>query len=381
MSGKSQKMRFRFLVVALFAGLVGAASLSAQAPAPVPGAQPSEQFFKNIKVMKGVPAHLMQPTMQLMEIALGVHCAHCHDADNTKRESDIKPQKDVARRMMTMVADINRTQFEGREVVTCNTCHQGATKPTTVIPYNDEDAAPAATQVVGTMPTVDQLLARYTTALGGADALAKVMGRTLKGSVTNYGHLDEEHHQRAPTTVTPVEILVKGSDKRMMVQRNIAADAITTQNGMGGWTRAGAAAPADLRPDLVELARLENAVMSPAQFKALLPNLKVDGQTTVNGRAAWVMSGSSTWLPDVKLYFDRDTAYLLSLQYQQKSGYCCHVFRIDYDNFLVSNGVRTPLQWTVNGPRESILVYKFDAAEFSPIDDARFNRPAPPAAR
>jgi len=34
------------------------------------------------------------------------------------------------------------------------------------------------------MPTVDQLFDRYTTALGGADALAKVAGRVGKGPVT-----------------------------------------------------------------------------------------------------------------------------------------------------------------------------------------------------
>jgi len=160
-----------------------------------------------------------------------------------------------------------------------------------------------------------------------------------------------------------------------MVQHNIAADAVTAQNGMSGWTRAGAAPPADLRPDLLEVARLENAVMAPAQFKQLLPNLKVDGQTKVGDRTAWVMSGSSTWLPEVKLYFDRDTAYLLSVSYQQKSGYCCHVFRIDYDNFLVTNGIRMPVQWTVNGPREAILMYKFDSAQVSAIDDSQFARP------
>lgn len=376
MNRKSQRALFGFLVVALVAGLVGVASVAAQ----VPGGQPAEQFFKNIQVMKGVPAHMVQPTMQLMEIALGVHCVYCHDPDNTKRDSDVKPVKLVARRMMTMVADLNRTQFGGREVVTCITCHQGSTKPSTLLPYNGEEGHPGPSQVAGDVPTVDQLLDRYTTALGGADALAKVTGRTLKGTVTNYGHLDQVHPERTPTLVTPVEILAKGPDKRLVIQRNIAADAITTQNGASGWTRAGAAAPADLRPDLLEVSKLENAVMVPSQFRQLLTGLKVEGQEKVGERTAWVVSGSSQWLPQVRLYFDRDTAYLLSLSYQQKSGYCCHVFRIDYDNFYVTSGIRMPLQWTVNGPRESILVYKFDSAQISPIEDSRFARPAPATA-
>ena len=42
-----------------------------------------------------------------------------------------------------------------------------------------------------------------------------------------------------PTTVTPNEILAKGADKRMTVQQNLAAAAVTTYNGTASWTRAG----------------------------------------------------------------------------------------------------------------------------------------------
>ncbi len=370
MNGKSPRVVFGFLVGALAAALIGTASVQAQQPGP----QPSEMFFKNVRVLKTLPAHLMQPTMQLMEIALGVHCVYCHDADNTKRESDVKPQKEIARRMIQMVDNINRTQFAGREVVTCFTCHQGNTHPTTLLPYNGEEARPA-TVVVDGAPTADELIARYTTALGGAEAIARAPARTLRGRVTNFGHLDEVHPQRAPTLVTPVEVMVKGADKRMVVQHNIAADAVTTYNAAGSWTRAGVAAPGDLRPDLAELAKLENAVMYPSQFKQLLTNLTVEGQEKVGDRTAWVVSGGSTWLPQVKLYFDRDTAYLLSMTYQQKSGYCCHVFRVNYDHFYIGGGIRTPLKWTVNGPREAVLMYEFDAVDTAAIDDARFARP------
>jgi hypothetical protein len=378
MNGNSGKLLFGVLSLslALVIGLIGVRTVSAQAQ---PG-QKMEEFYKNIRVMKGMEAQVMQPTMQLMEIALGVHCVYCHDPDNTKRELDTKPTKEIARRMMTMVADINRTQFSGREVVTCFTCHRGSTKPDSLLPYNGEEGRPGPSQVAGTVPTVDQLLERYTTALGGAEALAKVTGRTLKGTVTNYAHLDEVHLERAPTIVTPVDIMAKGPNKRMVIQHNINGDAVTTYDGARGWTKAGAAAAADMRSDLLELAKLENAVLAPGQFKQVLTNMRVEGQEKVGERTAWVITGSNQWLPNVRLSFDRDTAYLLSLSYQQKSNYCCHVFSIDYDNFYVTSGIRMPMQWTVNGPRESILVYKFDSAVVSPIEDARFAKPAPSTA-
>jgi hypothetical protein len=51
------------------------------------------------------------------------------------------------------------------------------------------------------------------------------------------------------------------------------------------------------------------------------------------------------------------------------------VFRIDYDNFYITNGVRMPLKWTINGPRENKLVYTIDTVQVSPVEDNRFARP------
>src|SRR3970040_1398709 len=104
----------------------------AQPPAPGPNAG---EFFKNVQILKEIPANLMQPTMQFMEISLGVHCVYCHDQDNTKRELDVKPTKARARQMLQMVNAINETTFGARQVVTCYTCHRGATKPVVVLPH------------------------------------------------------------------------------------------------------------------------------------------------------------------------------------------------------------------------------------------------------
>jgi hypothetical protein len=74
------------LLLAFAVGLFGGDPVAAQAPG-----QKAGEFFKNVTVAKDMPAELMQPSMQLMEIALGVHCVYCHDDDNTKRDLDTKP--------------------------------------------------------------------------------------------------------------------------------------------------------------------------------------------------------------------------------------------------------------------------------------------------
>lgn len=378
MSGKSKSAVLAAtgftLMLALAIGWAGSRSVAAQGPAP---GQTAEQFYKNIQVLKGMQADLMQPTMQLMEIALGVHCVYCHDADNTKRDLDTKPVKAVARRMIQMVADINRTQFGGRNVVTCITCHGGKTRPDTLLPYNGEEGRITRSSQ-GQTPTVDQLIDRHTAALGGAGNLGKISSRVLKGTLTNYGHLDQVHQERAYTTRTPIELYFKGPDRRQLIQKNIGGDTLSTLSGGSGWNKANpAAATVDMRTDQLEVAKLESIVAAPGQIKQLLTALRVEGEEKVGEHSTWVVSGRATMLPVVKLYFDKESGILLSTLYEQQSNYCCHVFRIDYDAYWPVNGVRMPSRWTINGPRQAILVYEINDVQVNAaVDDARFAKPA-----
>ena len=372
MSGKPRSVACAALVLTCAIGGVGVRSAAAQAPG-----QKAEEFYKNITVLKGQSAELLVPTMQLMEIALGVHCAYCHDDNAQRRDADTKPTKQTARRMLQMVADLNKNMFGGRNVVTCITCHQGSTKPRSLLPYNGEEGrVTQASQ--GQTPTVDQLINGYVAALGGADNLGKISSRVLKGTVANYGHLDQVHTERAYTTRTPIEIYFKGADKRQLVTKNIGGDNLNTFSGTAGWVKANpAAAAGDMRADLLEVARVESIVAAPGQIKQLLTDLRVEGEEKVGERSAWVLSGRAPSLPVVKLYFEKDSGILLSLLYQQQSLLCCHVFRIDYDSYWPVSGVRMPSRWTTNGPRESILVYEINDVQVNvPMEDSRFAKPA-----
>lgn len=81
---------------------------------------------KNLKLLK--PEHLME-TMGAFRVALGVRCDFCHVQGDFA--SDEKPQKEIARKMITMVHDINGHFPDGKMHVTCFTCHRGAEEPAT----------------------------------------------------------------------------------------------------------------------------------------------------------------------------------------------------------------------------------------------------------
>ena len=102
--------------------------------------QPAEQVFKNIQLLKGIPAGRL---LRIMELgygrSLGVNCTHCHVVDQW--DKDDKPTKPIAREMAKMSQTINNDLLKNiknlkgpNPIVNCTTCHRGQTKPALNLP-------------------------------------------------------------------------------------------------------------------------------------------------------------------------------------------------------------------------------------------------------
>jgi len=97
--------------------------------------EPAESVFKNIKILKGVPAGRLVNIMNLgFGRSLGVSCGFCHVPG--KWDLDDKEEKNTARLMFAMVQTINRDYMSklpndrsGPPVVNCFTCHRGNPRP------------------------------------------------------------------------------------------------------------------------------------------------------------------------------------------------------------------------------------------------------------
>lgn len=94
--------------------------------------EPAEKVFKNIQILKGVPAARFLDAMQGFADALGTKCRECHDTENFA--SDDKDEKKVARGMIQMTKGINEQlktipAVDRDAYVSCYTCHHGKTTP------------------------------------------------------------------------------------------------------------------------------------------------------------------------------------------------------------------------------------------------------------
>ncbi len=87
-------------------------------------------FGQNLQVLHGIASrNQLLNVMRGFQEALGVKCEFCHNTNDFA--SDEKPQKRMARLMITMVRNIdtNYLNAPGLEKVTCFTCHRGQAIP------------------------------------------------------------------------------------------------------------------------------------------------------------------------------------------------------------------------------------------------------------
>ncbi len=119
-----------FLACALFLSVCGRAQEAPKSPRLEP---------RNLKVLKGETGEQVMADMRAFRTALGVECGYCHVRGDFA--SDENPKKEIARNMLAMAREINAKFPDGKQHVTCYTCHRGAAEPATA-PASADAATP-----------------------------------------------------------------------------------------------------------------------------------------------------------------------------------------------------------------------------------------------
>ena len=348
----------------------------------------SEQAFKNVTVLKGIPVDEFMNTMGFIAASTNYNCIDCHV--EAKVEGDWStyaaetPRKATARKMILMVQEINKTNFAGARVVTCYTCHhnlQGAPKTTpSLADQYGEPPTPDPNEVEirrqsPDAPTADKVFDKYIQAVGGAQKAAAVNSIVFKGSYEGYAE-----------PKAPVDIYVKAPNQRTMIVHTDAGDRTTAfdgSNGPGGagWT----AAPAADKPfplirytggDL-DGVRLDAVLSLPAGIRQAITNPRV-GSSSIDDKDVIVVQGTANGgRSSVKLYFDEQSG-LLARQVRYADTVIGRVpVQVDYSDYRDVAGVKLPFHvvttWT-DGKSDVVLT---SAETNVAIDAAKFNQPAP----
>jgi len=224
--GKAATVSASFVAAAALAIASGnAQSAPAQAAAASNKPKLTQEQFKNIQVLKDLPADQLIPAMQFIATSLGVECEFCH-VEGAFDKDDKQPKK-TAREMMLMMMAINKDNFKDHREVTCFTCHRGSNDPVSTPIISDEPPkteAGNAAVAAKPLPTADEILDKYLQAAGGRAAVEKITSRVEKGSLTIPGGPE-----------IPIDIFAKAPEMRIAIAHMRQGDNVTAFDGHAGW--------------------------------------------------------------------------------------------------------------------------------------------------
>src|SRR5947199_3259935 len=304
----------------------------------------------------------------------------------------------MARNMVNMVTGINKTNFGGRQMVTCWTCQRNRGRPLTtpitdiiygMPPYEPDD-------VIVQNPladSADSILDKYIQAIGGAQRLAGLTSFAGRGTSVGFGGFGGGGD---------VEIVAKAPDKRATIilfkQETGRGDQIRTYDGRTGWVRT----PLNVLGELqlmggdLDGARFNAQLSFPGQIKQILTNLKTGPPTSITDLPAPASQASlqqdvtlgQTHLVDVvqgtgprgllvTLYFDRDSGLLLRELRYGSSPIGRVPTQIDYADYKDVNGIKLPFRITYSWLDGRYSIVLNEIRTNVPIDEAKFAKPAP----
>ena len=322
------------------------------------------QKFKNIKVLNDMPADQLGKVMNLFSASLGVNCNYCHiEGDFAK---DGKEEKESARQMITMTLGLNKNFFDNRPEISCNTCHQGHTHPQSAINFNapKPEERPKQPDV---KPTIDAILAKYQTAVGGKDALAKITSRQITASrVEPDGKTSEAE-----------TILQKGGKMLLTTTYNSKENGnfvvVETYDGTTA-RKTGNQKEIALKADEMEQIKREAQIWSNADLKTVYAKIDYRFTNKIDGREIYVVSASTAENGREQLFFDTQTGLLIRRVASTPTVLGNFQYQVDYADYKDFGGVKLPTTIRYAMPNISWTRKVLDVKNNAAIDDAKFGK-------
>lgn len=359
-----------------------AAGQSQPSVAPPVGKQTAGEYYKNVttSTLKVLTPSDFLGAMGVMTAALGYDCSNCHPGAGTDAMdwiTDSNPKKVMARRMVEMVAKIDKENFGGAAQVTCFTCHHGLDQPTQSIQLDKlygepPDEKPDILQKGDGEPPAERILDDYIKAMGGAAKLASVKTFTATGKSEGYGGLGGSAAFR---------IFAEAPGHRGMwinfpehPERGTSA---WTYDGKAGWISQPRAYIPKYQLDGNDLAgaKLDAALAFPGEIKSALTNWRVAPEDVLHDRTVYVLQGSAPGGLIATLYFDKETHLLTRYVRQTPSPVGRISIQQDYDDYRDVDGVKFPFKYSFLWLDGRFTATISEVRLNVPVDAAKFGRP------
>jgi hypothetical protein len=354
-----------------------AAPAAAAAKGPTAG-----EYYKNVttSTLKVLTPSDFLGAMGVMAAALGYDCADCHPgagSDHVDWVTDSNPKKKTARKMVEMLAVINRQNFAGAQMVTCFTCHHGLDLPVTTIALDklygapNEEKRDVLVPAEGE-PAATKILDDYIAAMGGAQRLNGLRSYVVTGASEGYGGLGGGGR---------FQIFAQAPNHRGMwidypehKDRGMSA---WTYDGTDGWI----SSPRGLFPQYQLLgndlggAKLDAVLAFPGSIKTAFTNWRVGQEDELNGRDVYVVQGGNANTLLATFYFDKQT-HLLSRYVRYTPSPAGRIsIQNDFDDYRDVGGIKFPYKYSflwLDGRFSAIIS---DVKVNGAVDASKFAKP------
>jgi hypothetical protein len=372
-----------FLVVGCgFASLTVIATPRAQTRQAAAASDKAGEAFKNVTTagLRELTVDDFIASMGVISADLGLDCADCHPNAGTDKADFVvdTPRKNAARRMVDMVAAINRTNFNGQQRVTCWTCHHGRITPSTTVSLDAWYDVPnlenddTVRQGDG-MPAADQVLDKYIEALGGADRLRSITSFIATGTAVGYGELGG---------TAEFSVFAKAPNQRttLITYKEHPERGFSTWvfDGTTGWIKTPRALlrEYELHGGELDGARFEAQVAFPAQIKQALTGWRGAARQSIGDRDFSVVQGNGPRGFLATLYFDPRTNLLARLVRYTPSPIGRLPTQVDFADYRDVAGVKFPFELKFTWLDGRYTAKLNEVKTNVPIDAARFGKPS-----
>jgi hypothetical protein len=360
--------------------VVAARQAAGPAPASADAPRMSETFFKDIRVLKGIPIDEFIDTMGMFAAATAKDCTGCHSPQILDGQPEAfaieTPMIQKARFMVGMMNTINRNFFGNQKRVSCFTCHSNTSAPQNVpnmsIQYGDPVDNQNSMEFIiakGSDPSqIDGVFAKYIDALGGVQRLNAVTSFAATGTYAGWD---------TGLNDVPVEIFAKTPGQYTTVAHRTEGDSVWTYDGQNAWeVSINAALPSaiPLTKGNLEGAKLEALVaLAPARLRQAFAKWEIT-KGLIDDKPVQILRGTNEGQMPVNFYFD-NTGLLVRLQRWNETLVGPVATAYDYTDYRDVGGVKRPFKWIKTSTRNQVTMAIKEYRPNVAIDAAKFTRP------
>lgn len=226
-------------------------------------------------------------------------------------------------------------------------------------------ACAALSAQVPALPTVDQVLEKYITAMGGQAAFDKITSRTAKATI-----------EIPDMGITGAMTMTEKAPNKALVVVEIAQ--MTVREGTDGVVAWDENPQTGLREKAgLELAEYKRGSIFniETKLKTAYPKMNVTGRDTVNGRPAIVIDAIPEQGSPVKIFFDSETGLILKQAGSRETPEGPITFESFYDDYRTIDGIKQPHTLRQVTSRFTSVIRITEMKHNVPVDDALFRKP------